>query len=69
MQAAVRSTSSLAEINQMPIGQWSCNEVCSWLVSIGQESASSVFLRNKITGNQLLQMDVNKMKVSLLKAI
>jgi hypothetical protein len=49
---------------QVPVNQWSVQHVAQWLSNSGFASSAACFTRAGITGEQLLQLDAVKMKVS-----
>jgi hypothetical protein len=61
-QAAASQSPNKSWVN-LPVSQWDPGHVAEWLQAIGCPAAGSIFSQHGINGKQLLQIDMNKMKV------
>ncbi|KAL7667354.1 hypothetical protein ACOME3_010828 [Neoechinorhynchus agilis] len=55
-------------IKNRPVGEWTADQVCKWLCTVGLSSYAQTFLERNVNGDRLLQLDQGKLKTLGLKS-
>ena len=61
--SSTRAKKSQTQYQNSPVGEWTAHQVCHWLLALGVDQYATAFRSNGVDGQQLLQLDGNRLKV------